>query len=112
MAHELGRAVSDLPRLRSLLEAGKHRDQLERALIDAAASNALEAAGLLLDHGAKVNAPHAFGRSALFYASTLEMIELLISRGADVARRASNHDVVDDPSGEGRRLEGFRCARS
>lgn len=94
MAHELTHALGDLPRLRALLEAGAHHAQRTSALIQAAAQGWVEAARLLLDHGAPVNGEGAFGRTALFFASTLEVMDLLVSRGAEVTKEASGEDVL------------------
>lgn len=102
MAHELTRALTEVARLRALLAAGAHRDQLGAALVQGAAGNHLEAVEVLLEHGAQVNAAWAFGRTALFYSSRLEMIDLLISRGADVTIEASGEDVLEHFLGQRR----------
>lgn len=61
----------------------------------AAEYNNVEAATVLLDRGANINARGAFGQTPLFHAATqfddegLEVVRLLLARGADASMRAT-----------------------
>lgn len=81
----------DLARLRQLLaDPSATKEQASEALTYAVIGRKLEAAALLLDHGADPNRRGGYGQTPLFFAVTagLPLVELLLERGADVHVRA------------------------
>jgi ankyrin repeat protein len=71
----------------------------ETALMDAAARGDLAAAKLLLDRGADVNAVDHRGYTALIFAAhydgdAVELVRLLLSRGADIRARAEGETAL------------------
>lgn len=95
MARDLSRAVGSTSPLRQPLPTGAHADQLDAALIQAAAMSQVEAIELLIDHGADPSARHAFGRTALFYTPRFELLDTLIRRGAKVALEATGETALE-----------------
>lgn len=97
MTNELIKAAQngDVARLQALLEPFD-RERASEALVYAAIHGRLGAARLLLERGADPNRRASYGQTALFFAtSSLPMVELLLSFGADVhARRDGGHDVL------------------
>src|SRR5262245_8326441 len=70
------------------------------ALLRAAILGDLRATRLMLDHGADVNAVDPLGRTALMYAATsdllpLDVVKLLIERGANVNARSQHAQSAD-----------------
>jgi ankyrin repeat protein len=107
------------PIIAALLEAGADPNAAnpegERPLMVVARTSNVEAAKLLLDAGADVNAKEDWGgQSALMWAaaqSQPEMIELLISRGADVAATGTDRNwqrkVITEPRPKDMNRGGF-----
>lgn len=91
--------AGDLTEMRRLLDGGADVNALDRngntALKYASAEPRPEAMRLLIQHGAAVNLADNYGFTPLhcaaghgFYDEALEMVELLISHGADVNGRS------------------------
>ena len=93
-----------------LLKAGANADspkpEGQTALMVVARTGNVEAAKLLLNHGAKINTTEKWGgQSALMWAaaqSQPEMVKFLVSRGADVNARGSIRDWQRRVTAEGR----------
>ena len=106
----LAAEVADTEILRLLLEAGADADSPnpdgQTALLAVARSGNLEAAQLLLDHGATIDARENWGgQTALMWASARrhpEMIEFLVSNGADINSAGTNRDYQRHVTAEGR----------
>ena len=106
LAAEVGNA--DI--LKVLLEAGANADSPNQdgqtALMAVARTGNVEAAKLLLDHGASVDAIEKFGgQTALMWASARrhpEMMQFLISKGADVNARSTDRNYQRHVQAEGR----------
>jgi ankyrin repeat protein len=96
--------------LKVLLEAGANADSPnpdgQTALLAVARTGNLEAAQLLLDHGATVDAREKWGgQTALMWASARrhpEMMRLLVARGADVNARSIDRNYQRHVTAEGR----------
>jgi ankyrin repeat protein len=96
--------------LKVLLEVGANADSPnadgQTALMAVARTGNVEAARLLLDHGATIDAREKFGgQTALMWASARrhpEMMELLISKGADVNARSTDRNYQRHVTAEGR----------
>lgn len=102
-----------------LLEAGVPVDMVDRkdgwtALHAAAMGGAVDAARVLLDKGARLNATGKDGRTALHLAArqgTPEMIALLLDRGAPIDPVQANHPSKATPlmkAEEGGKLENVK----
>ena len=106
LAAEVGNADA----LKVLLEAGANADSPnadgQTALMAVARTGNVEAARLLLDHSATVDAKEKWGgQTALMWASARrhpEMMQLLISKGADVNASSINRDYQRHVTAEGR----------
>jgi uncharacterized protein len=106
----LAAEVGNTEMLKLLLEFGANADSPnadgQTALLAVSRTGNLEAAQLLLDHHATVDAQEKWGgQTALMWASARrhpEMMELLISRGADVNRRSIDRDYQRHVTAEGR----------
>jgi ankyrin repeat protein len=102
--------IADTDLIRALLKAGAHAGSAnadgETALHLVARSSNLEAAKLLIKAGAKVDAREAFGeQTPLMWASARrqpQMMELLISRGADVNAHGAVRDYQRVATSESR----------
>jgi ankyrin repeat protein len=109
-AMELAAEVANTPILKLLLDAGANVDSAnpegQTALLAVARTGNVEAARLLLDRGAKVDAKEKWGgQTALMWASARrhpKMMELLISRGANVNERSTARDYQRHVQAEGR----------
>jgi ankyrin repeat protein len=96
--------------LKILLEAGANADSPnpdgQTALMAVARTGIVAAAQVLLDHRATVDAKEKFGgQTALMWASARrhpEMMQLLISKGADVNARSTDRDYQRHVTAEGR----------
>jgi len=96
--------------LKVLLEGGANVDSPnadgQTALLAVARTGNVAAATLLLDHGATVDAKEKFGgQTALMWASARrhpQMMQLLISKGADVNARSIDRDYQRHVTAEGR----------
>jgi ankyrin repeat protein len=106
----LAAEVGSTDMLKVLLEAGANVDSPNpdgmTALQAVARTGNVAAAKLLLDHGANVDAKEKFGgQSALMWASARrhpEMMQLLISKGADVNASSTDRDYQRHVTAEGR----------
>jgi ankyrin repeat protein len=106
----LAAEVGNTEMLKVLLEAGANADSPnadgQTALMAVARTGKADAARLLLDHGATVDAKEKFGgQTALMWASARrhpEMMQLLISKGADVNAASINRDYQRHVTAEGR----------
>jgi uncharacterized protein len=106
----LAAEVGNADMLKVLLEAGASADSPnadgQTALLAVARTGNVEAARLLLDHGATVDAKEKWGgQTALMWASARRhpaMMQLLISRGADVNARSIDRDYQRHVTAEGR----------
>jgi ankyrin repeat protein len=106
----LAAEVGNTEVLKVLLEAGANADSPnadgQTALMAVARTGKVDAARLLLDHGATVDAKEKFGgQTALMWASARrhpEMMQLLISKGADVNAASINRDYQRHVTAEGR----------
>jgi ankyrin repeat protein len=106
----LAAEVGNAEMLKVLLEAGANADspnpEGQTALLAVARTGNVEAAKLLLDHGAAVDAKEKWGgQTALMWASARRhpaMMELLISKGADVNARSVDRDYQRHVTAEGR----------
>jgi ankyrin repeat protein len=106
----LAAEVGNTEVLKVLLEAGANADSPnadgQTALMAVARTGKVDAARLLLDHGATVDAKEKFGgQTALMWASARrhpEMMQLLISKGADVNAVSINRDYQRHVTAEGR----------
>ena len=96
--------------LKLLLEAGANADSPnpdgQTALLAVARTGNVEAARLLIDHGATVDAREKWGgQTALMWASARRhpgMMQLLISKGADVNARSIDRNYQRHVTAEGR----------
>lgn len=96
--------------LKVLLEGGANVDSPnadgQTALLAVARTGNVAAATLLLEHGATVDAKEKFGgQTALMWASARrhpQMMQLLISKGADVNARSIDRDYQRHVTAEGR----------
>src|SRR5215471_14253441 len=96
--------------IKLLLEAGADADSPnadgQTGLMEVARTGNVEAAELLVKHGAKVDAKEQFGgQTALMWASARrhpEMMQFLISKGADVNARSIDRDYQRHVTAEGR----------
>ncbi|KAF3923439.1 Ankyrin-1 [Orbilia brochopaga] len=81
---------------RMLLDRGANPDGPDRVMLIAACfKDDLDAARLLLDHGADVNKRDSNGKSPIQHAadkSSVAMVELLVAHGADVNESSSSSD--------------------
>jgi ankyrin repeat protein len=106
LAAEVGHAEI----IKLLLEAGANSDspnhEGQTALMAVARTGNVEAAELLVKHGAKVDArEHWGGQTALMWASARrhpQMMQFLISKGADLNARSINRDYQRHVTAEGR----------
>src|SRR5215468_652552 len=106
LAAEVGNAEI----IKLLLDAGADADspnpEGQTALLAVARTGNVEAAELLVKHGAKVDArEHWGGQTALMWASARrhpQMMQFLISKGADVNARSINRDYQRHVTAEGR----------
>jgi ankyrin repeat protein len=106
----LAAEVANADMLALLVEGGANADSPntdgQTALMAVARTGNLAAARLLLDHGATVDAKeHWGGQTALMWASARrhpEMMQLLISKGADVNARSTVRDYQRHVTAEGR----------
>jgi ankyrin repeat protein len=106
----LAAEVGNTDMLKVLLEAGANVDSPnadgQTALLAVSRTGNVAAAKLLLDHGAAVDAKEKFGgQTALMWASARrhpEMMQLLISKGADVNARSTDRDYQRHVTAEGR----------
>ena len=106
----LAAEVGDPDMLKVLLEAGANADSPnpdgQTALLAVARTGNVEAAQLLLHHGATVDAREKWGgQTALMWASARrhpEMMRLLISKGADVNARSIDRNYQRHVTAEGR----------
>ncbi|HEU4617692.1 MAG TPA: ankyrin repeat domain-containing protein, partial [Gammaproteobacteria bacterium] len=106
----LAAVVADTEILKLLLDAGANADspnaEGQTALMDVARTGNVQAATLLLEHGATVDAKERWGgQTALMWASARrhpEMMELLIAHGADVNARSIARDYQRHVTAEGR----------
>jgi ankyrin repeat protein len=106
----LAAEVGNTDMLKVLLEAGANVDSPnpdgQTALLAVSRTGNVSAAKLLLDHGATVDAKEKFGgQTALMWASARrhpEMMQLLISKGADVNASSTDRDYQRHVTAEGR----------
>jgi ankyrin repeat protein len=106
----LAAEVGDTGMLKLLLEVGANADSPttdgQTALMAVARTGRVDAAQLLLDHHAAVDAREKWGgQTALMWASARrhpEMMQLLISKGADVNARSVDRDYQRHVTAEGR----------
>ena len=106
----LAAEVANTDVLKVLLEAGANADspnpEGQTALMAVARTGNVQAATLLLDHGATVDAKEKWGgQTALMWASARrhpEMMQLLISKGADVNAASIDRDYQRHVTAEGR----------
>jgi ankyrin repeat protein len=106
----LAAEVANTDVLKVLLEVGANADSPnadgQTALMAVARTGNVEAATLLLDHGATLDAREKWGgQTALMWASARrhpKMMELLISKGADVNARSIDRDYQRHVTAEGR----------
>src|SRR4029077_16004397 len=106
LAAELGNAEI----IKMLLEAGADADspnpEGQTELLAGARTGNVEAAELLVKHGAKVDARERFGgQTALMWASArrhAQMMQFLISKGADINARSTARDYQRPVQAEGR----------
>jgi ankyrin repeat protein len=106
----LAAEVGNTEMLKVLLEAGANADspnpEGQTALLAVARTGNVEAAELLLNHGATVDAKEKWGgQTALMWASARrhpKMMQLLISKGADVNAASINRDYQRHIQAEGR----------
>jgi uncharacterized protein len=106
----LAAEVGNTDMLRLLLEVGANADSPttdgQTALMAVARTGIVDAAQVLLDHHATVDAREKWGgQTALMWASARrhpEMMQLLISRGADVNARSIDRDYQRHVTAEGR----------
>jgi ankyrin repeat protein len=106
----LAAEVGNADMLKLLVEAGANVDspnpEGQTALMAVARTGNLEAARLLLDHGATVDAKERWGgQTALMWASARrhpDMMQLLISKGADVNAPSIDRDYQRHVTAEGR----------
>ena len=106
----LAAEVGNTDMLRLLLEVGANADspnpEEQTALMAVARTGNVAAAQLLLDHHATVDAREKWGgQTALMWASARrhpEMMQLLISKGADVNARSIDRDYQRHVTAEGR----------
>jgi len=106
----LAAEVANTDILKVLLEAGANVDSPnpdgQTALLAVSRTGNVDAARLLLDHHASVDAREKWGgQTALMWASARrhpEMMQLLISRGADVNARSIDRDYQRHVTAEGR----------
>jgi ankyrin repeat protein len=109
-AMSLAAEVGNTEMLALLLEAGADADSPDpdgqTALLAVARTGIVEAAKVLLDHGATVDARETWGgQTALMWASARrhpEMMQFLISRGADVNARSIDRNYQRHVQAEGR----------
>jgi ankyrin repeat protein len=106
----LAAEVGNADMLKVLLEVGANADSPDpdgqTALLAVARTGNVEAARLLLSHGATVDAREAWGgQTALMWASARRhpaMMDLLISKGADVNARSTDRNYQRHVTAEGR----------
>jgi ankyrin repeat protein len=106
LAAEVGNAEI----IKLLLEAGADADSPnpdgQTALMEVARTGNVEAAELLVKHGAKIDAKERFGgQTALMWASARrhpQMMQFLISKGADVNAQSIDRDYQRHVTAEGR----------
>jgi uncharacterized protein len=106
----LAAEVANTDMLKLLLEVGANADspnpEGQTALMAVARTGNVAAAQLLLDHGATVDAKEKWGgQTALMWASARrhpEMMQLLISKGADVNACSIDRDYQRHVTAEGR----------
>jgi len=106
----LAAEVANTDILKLLLEVGANVESPnadgQTALLAVSRTGNVDAARLLLDHGAAVDAKEKFGgQTPLMWASARrhpEMMQLLISKGADVNARSIDRDYQRHVTAEGR----------
>src|SRR5215475_12368410 len=106
----LAAEVGNTEIIKLLLEAGADADSPnpdgQTALMDVARTGNVEAAELLVKHGAKIDAKERWGgQTALMWASARrhpQMMQFLISKGADVNARSIDRDYQRHVTAEGR----------
>jgi len=106
----LAAEVANADILKLLLEVGANVESPnadgQTALLAVSRTGNVDAARLLLDHGAAVDAKEKFGgQTPLMWASARrhpEMMQLLISKGADVNARSIDRDYQRHVTAEGR----------
>jgi len=106
----LAAEVANTDILKLLLEVGANVESPNKdgqtALLAVSRTGNVEAAKLLLDHGAAVDAKETFGgQTPLMWASARRhpgMMELLISKGADVNATSTDRDYQRHVTAEGR----------
>jgi ankyrin repeat protein len=106
----LAAEVGNAEMLRVLLEVGANADSPDpdgmTALLAVARTGKVDAAQVLLSHGATVDAKEKFGgQTALMWASARrhpEMMQLLISKGADVNAASTDRNYQRHIQAEGR----------
>jgi ankyrin repeat protein len=106
----LAAEVGNTEIIKLLLEAGADVESPnpdgQTALMEVARTGNVEAAELLVKHGAKVDAKERWGgQTALMWASARrhpEMMQFLISKGADVNNRSTDRDYQRHVTAEGR----------
>src|SRR5215471_13971254 len=106
----LAAEVGNTEIIKLLLEAGADADSPnadgQTALMEVARTGNVDAAELLVKHGAKLDAKERFGgQTALMWASARrhpEMMQFLISKGADVNARSIDRDYQRHVTAEGR----------
>jgi len=106
----LASEVGNTDMLKVLLEAGANVDSPnpdgQTALLAVSRTGSVAAAKLLLDHGATIDAKEKCGgQTALMWASARrhpEMMQLLITKGADVNARSTDRDYQRHVTAEGR----------
>jgi uncharacterized protein len=106
----LASEVANTEIIKLLLDAGANADSPNQdgqtALMAVARTGNVEAAELLVKHGAKVDAKERFGgQTALMWASARrhpEMMQFLISKGADINAISTDRDYQRHVTAEGR----------
>jgi len=106
----LAAEVGNTEIIKLLLEAGANADSPnadgQTALMEVARTGNVQAAELLVQHGAKIDAKEKFGgQTALMWASARrhpEMMQFLISKGADVNASSTDRDYQRHVTAEGR----------
>lgn len=109
-AMQLAAEIADIGMLRILLDAGADADspnpESQTTMMLVARTGVVEAAELLVEHGATVDAKEDWGgQSALMWAAARrhpDMVEFLISHGADINAQSIDRDYRRHLTKEGR----------